>query len=242
MMLDARGPALLFGALSLLTVCPRLASAQSPDSLPTLDDSTLAAPPETSPEAPSDPPIRLIQSTTAPPVRLALGPIRAQRRLALTGEVGWNGIAGFGPNLTFHADPHLSFDAGAGLSLLGWKVGLRSRYNFLTGRVTPFLGVGVMGAAGFGDSPIPINDHKDPSRETVNIKILPSAWLQTVAGVDWIAPSGFTLIGTSGYAFLLSRDPVQVVTGSPNKDEELGFDIAFRSNLVITIALGYTFR
>jgi hypothetical protein len=60
--------------------------------------------------------------------------------------------------------------------------------------------------------------------------------------VDWIAPSGFTLIGTSGYAFLLSRDPVQVVTGSPNKDEELGFDIAFRSNLVITIALGYTFR
>jgi hypothetical protein len=145
--------------------------------------------------------------------------------------------------LVYHIDPHLSVDLGAGLSLLGWKTGIRTRFNFLTGRVTPFVGVGVMGAGGLGDSPIPVNDHdNDPTRETVNIKIRPSGWLQTVGGVDWIAPSGFNLVGTAGYAWLLSHDPVEIVTGTPNADEKRAFDVFFRSNIVITVALGYSFR
>jgi hypothetical protein len=181
--------------------------------------------------------------TSAPSARLKLGPIRAQRRLALLGEVGWNGLAGFGPNLTFHVDPHFSLDLGAGLSLLGWKVGLRGRYNLLTGPVTPFIGLGVIGAGGFGDAPIQVSDdQKDPTREKVNIKILPSAWLQTVAGVDWTAPGGFTLVGAVGYASLLSRDPVQVVTGQPNADERQAFDVVWRSGIVISTAIGYSFR
>ena len=190
-------------------------------------------------------PVTIIQSPSRKGQSTAReqGPIRARRRLALLGEVGWNGIAGFGPNLVYHVDPHVSVDLGAGLSLLGWKVGMRGRYNFLTGPVTPFLGVGFMGAAGFGDNPIPINDkNDDPTRETVNVKILPSAWVQMVGGVDWIAPSGFNLVGCVGYASLLSHDPVRVVTGVPTSDDEQAFDIAFRSNIVLTVALGYSFR
>ncbi|HEY3665080.1 MAG TPA: hypothetical protein VGL19_03730 [Polyangiaceae bacterium] len=227
------------GVLAVLVlVCPRTARAQDSDTLPTLDEGAPVAAPEAPPVAP--PVIRL--EAPAPSARRPLLPIRARRRLALLGEVGWNGIAGFGPNLVFHLDPRFSFDLGAGLSLLGWKVGARARYNFLVGPVTPFIGLAAMGAAGFGDSPIPINDNNDPTHETVNIKVLPSAWCQTVAGVDWTSEHGFTLLGTAGYAFLLSHDPVEVTSGVPTKDEERAFDIAFRSNIVATIALGYSFR
>ena len=252
-------------AAALLVVCPSVARAQgaeappapsapaasealppqpalpAADALPTLDESTPVIAPEAPPAA-SAPSIRLV--TRAPDARAAL-PIRAQRRLALLGEVGWNGIAGFGPNLVFNVHPHVAFDLGMGISLMGWKVGLRGRYNLLAGPVTPFIGLGAMGAGGLGDSPIPIDDHSnnpDPTRPTVNIKVLPSAWVQTVAGLDWTSAHGFMLLGTVGYAYLLSHDPVEVTSGAPTADEQRAFDVAFRSNVVVTIALGYAFR
>src|SRR5205814_1100689 len=122
-------------------------------------------------------------------------------------------------------------------------VGLRGRYNFLDGPVTPFLGLGVMGTAGLGDSPIPIDDKGNGNIDVnrsgngdniVNIKVLPSAFVQTVGGVDWTAKGGFTLLSTVGYAFLISHDPVQVISGTPTADEERAFDILFRSSIVIT--------
>ncbi|HKO49161.1 MAG TPA: hypothetical protein VJV79_15620 [Polyangiaceae bacterium] len=177
------------------------------------------------------------------PIRLPTGPVRAQRRLALLGEVGWNGIAGFGPNLTYRAHPNLSVDLGLGLSLLGWKVGLRGRYLLLKGPVTPFIGVGVMSAGGFGSEPIEISDkNENPGRIPLNVKIKPSIWLQAVAGVDWVASNGFTLIGSAGWAAVLSDDPVQIVTGKPTPEEEKALNALFRSSIVATIALGYSFR
>jgi hypothetical protein len=238
---SVRGAVLTLGAAAVLLVRAQAAHAQGADALPTLDETPIIAPDPT--EAAPAPPVTVLRSPEQEKRHTELGPIRARRRLALLGEVGWNGIAGFGPNLVYHVDPHFSVDLGAGLSLLGWKVGVRGRYNFLTGPVTPFLGVGFMGAGGFADKPISINEHDDdPNRVPVNIKIRPSAWLQTVAGVDWIAASGFNLVGAAGYAFLLSHDPVEVLTGTPSSDEEQAFDIAFRSNIVITVALGYSFR
>jgi hypothetical protein len=228
-----RGFWLLLCASALVALFPRAAHGGDADTLPSLDDSS----PVSAPEAPPAP--LVAPPKVYSPYRPEL-PIRAQRRLALLGEVGWNGIAGFGPNLVFNVDPHVSFDLGAGLSLLGWKVGLRGRYNFLEGPVTPFLGVGIMGAAGFGDSPIPINDKND--NNTINIKVLPSAFVQAVGGVDWTRKNGFTLLSTVGYAFLLSHDPVQIVSGTPTRDEERAFDAFFRSSIVLTTALGYSFR
>ncbi|MET0794777.1 MAG: hypothetical protein ABW061_24875 [Polyangiaceae bacterium] len=236
-----RGAVLALCSAVVLLLSVRAVHAQGADALPALDETPITTP--DSSEPPPPPAVTVLKSPERKAGQSALGPIRARRRLALLGEVGWNGIAGFGPNLVYHVHPHFSVDLGAGLSLLGWKVGMRGRYNLLSGPVTPFVGVGVMGAGGFGDSPIPIHDENDdPTRETVNVKIRPSAWLQTVAGIDWIAPSGFNLVGCAGYAFLLSHDPVQVVTGTPNADEKRAFDIAFRSNIVITVALGYSFR
>ena len=245
-----RGAVLTLSSAAVLLLSAPAAHAQGADALPAMDETPIEMPDSSPPsdatnssDAPPPPPVTVLKSPEQKPRRPELGPIRARRRFALLGEVGWNGIAGFGPNLVYHLHPHFSVDLGAGLSLLGWKVGMRGRYNFVTGPVTPFIGVGVMGAGGFGDSPIPINDHDDdPSRVTVNIKIRPSGWLQTVAGVDWIAPSGFNLVGAAGYAFLLTRDPVEVVSGTPNTEEKRAFDVFFRSNIVITVALGYSFR
>ena len=218
---------------------PRLARAEGEDTLPTLDDT---APPPALPEpAAAAPPVVIVDPQK--PVRQSKGPVRAQRRLALLGEVGWNGIAGFGPNLTFRAHPNLSVDLGAGLALVGWKVGLRARYLLLKGPVTPFIGVGVMSASGLGPEPIEIsNKDDDPTRTPLNVKVKPSVWLQSVLGVDWVASSGFTLIGSIGWAAVLGGDPVEIVDGTPTHDEQQALNALFRSNIVSTIALGYSFR
>jgi hypothetical protein len=235
--MTGRGFLFALCAVAVLAFVPRAAHAQNPDALPSLDESA----PNMAPEPPPSAPAPVVQVVRREPDRRGLLPVRAQRRLALLGEVGWNGIAGFGPMLVFHPVSRIALDLGLGLSLMGWKTGLRARYNFMDGPVTPFIGAGFMGAAGLGDSPIPINDN-DKSRETVNIKVLPSAWVQAVGGVDWTSPSGFTLLGSVGYAWLLSHDPVQVTSGTPTKDQQRAFDLAFRSNIVATIALGYAFR
>ena len=203
-------------------------SDQGPDTLPALEE-----PPNLTP-----PPLAPMQTKT--PVERSQLPVRQERRLALLGELGWNSLAGFGPNITFHAHPHLSFDLGAGLGAIGGKIGLRARYNVLESEVTPFIGAGVMVGSGF-DAPSS-NLASDMENRELNAKILPSTFLQAVLGVDWTSRDGFTLIGAAGYAWLLGRDNVEIITGTPTADERRAFEIAFRSSIVISIAIGYSFR
>lgn len=167
-------------------------------------------------------------------------PVRAERRLALLGELSWNGLGGFGPNLIFHVDPHLSIDLGAGLAFVGWKLGLRTRYNFLTSETTPFIGAGILGATGF-DAPSQDIAADDDNRE-LNIKARPSAFVQLTAGLDYTDSDGFTFLGAIGYAILVSRDNVEIVTGEPTPEERQAFDVLFGSGLVLSVGLGYSFR
>jgi hypothetical protein len=193
-----------------------------------------SAPPP-SPSAPSAPSADVVADTRPPQPIRPLEPIRGQRRLALLGEVGWNGIAGFGPTLTFHATPHIAFDLGAGLSLTGWKLGLRGRYNLLEGPVTPFIGAGFMGTSGLGE--LLIEEEGEPD---VTIRVKPSAFIQAAAGVDWTSRRGFTLVGAVGWAFLLN-DNLDVVAGTPTAEQREAFDVLFRSGLVLTVGTGYSF-
>lgn len=201
---------------------------QGPDTLPALEE-----PPSLTP-----PPLASIPTKT--PVERSQLPVRRERRLALLGELGWNSLAGVGPNITFHAHPHLSFDLGAGLAAIGGKIGLRARYNALESEVTPFIGAGVMLGSGF-DAPSS-NLASDMDNRELNVKILPSTFLQAVLGVDWTSRDGFTLIGAAGYAWLLGRDNVEIITGTPTAEERRALDIAFRSSLVVSVAIGYSFR
>jgi hypothetical protein len=201
---------------------------QGPDTLPSLDEEPVAPAPVVRPKAPRARPAR------------PLPPVRADRRLALLGELGWNGLAGFGAIVAFHANPHVTFDLGAGLGAVGGKLGLRARYNFMTDPVTPFIGVGFIGATGWN---APTSDlDNDEANAELNIRVRPSAFLQTVAGIDWTSRNGFTLIGALGYAFMLTRDNIVIITGVPTDEDRRGLDIAFRSGIVISIAIGYSFR
>ncbi len=194
----------------------------------------LEAPPEVTPS--TTPAVSVVGVAPVLPPR----PVRAERRLALLGELSWNGLAGFGPNLIFHVDPHLSIDLGAGLAFVGWKLGLRTRYNFLTSETTPFIGAGILGATGF-DAPSQDIAADDDNRE-LNIKAKPSAFVQLTAGLDYTDSDGFTFLGSIGYAILVSRDNVEIVTGEPTAEERRAFDVLFRSGLVLSVGLGYAFR
>lgn len=172
------------------------------------------------------------------------GPIRAQRRLALTGEVGWNGLAGFGPVLSYNIHPNFSADLGGGLSAMGWKAGLRFRYNLLTSPFTPFFGAGFMATSGFGE--VPLNDasdpHYDPSRDPVTIDLKASYLVQTTVGFDFLHRRGFTMIGALGYAWLVNSDNFDVLAGTLAEDEKQAINVLYRSGVVISLAFGYTWQ
>jgi len=227
---------------------------------------TLETPYEDAPVAPSPPaavpasgpgpsaaPAPSLPSAAGPvaPVPIAdirpLGPIRARRRLALTGEISWNGLAGFGPVLTYHVTPHFSVDLGGGLSLLGWKAGARARYNFMTTPFTPFVGVGVNATSGLGELTIEPSDRAptaagEPPRSRITLDVKPSYLIQTVVGFDFIHKHGFTLLGCLGASFLLNKDNVDVLAGTLEDDEEQAIDVIFKSGPVISLAAGYAFQ
>jgi len=219
------------------------AAATSPDALETPYSEPPTAPPASvPPAAPSRHKIDLAVPPK-PDTRPTL-PIRARRKLALTGELGWNGLAGFGPILTYHVHPRVSLDLGVGFSLLGPKVGLRGRYNFLTTPFTPFVGVGFNYADGFGQfTTDPSDDPKgDPNREPVTIEQGHAYLVQSVVGFDFIHRHGFTLVGTLGYAWLLNNDNYRVLAGTLTRDEKRGFNFAFKGGLVLGLAMGYAFQ
>ena len=185
--------------------------------------------------------IRLDVPDTRPPVPVA---IRERRRLALTGEIGWNGLAGFGPVLTYYAHPHVALDLGLGFSLMGGKAGLRTRYLFLKSAVTPFIGAGVNATSGFGEatSDPAKNPDSDPNREPVTVNVGASYLVQGVVGLDYVHRRGFTLIASGGYAHLLNDDNWRVLDGELTSEEERGFNIAFGGGLVLSLSMGYAFE
>lgn len=225
---------------------PISAAAAAPPSPDTLETPYSEAPPPAPPSppaAPSKPHKVELAVPRKPDIRPQI-PIRARRKLALLGEIAWNGLAGFGPILTYHAHPHVSLDFGAGFSLLGGKLGVRGRYNFLNDAVTPFLGVGYNYGSGFGQfTTDPASDpDSDPNREPVTIDHGPSHLIQTVVGFDFIHRRGFTMLGTLGYAWLLNQDNYRVLAGRLTHEEEQGFNIAFKGGLVLGVAMGYAFE
>jgi hypothetical protein len=209
-----------------------------------------AAKPPAPPPRPAPPPTRagevpLPNEPLADPAAdtRPLGPIRSRRRLALTGELGWNGLAGFGAVLTYHFHPNFSADFGGGVSLFGWKGGVRGRYNFLTSPFTPFVGVGFNAAGGLGQ--VPLQDENDPAYklnpDPATIDVKPSYLMQYTVGFDFIHRRGFTMIGALGYAQLLN-DNLDVVAGTPTSEDETVMSVVWGSGAVISMAFGYAWE
>ena len=228
---------------------PPTLAAPAPASPDTLETPYADMPPPLPARAPSVTPNKphkielAVPGETKPDIRPQL-PIRARRKLALLGEIAWNGLAGFGPILTYHVHPHFSADFAAGFSLLGGKLGVRGRYNFLTTPFTPFVGLGYDYGSGFGQFTTDPSDdpNGDPHREPVTIDHGPSYLIQGVVGFDFLHRAGFTMLGTLGYAWLLNQDNYRVLAGKLTPDEEQGFNLAFKGGLVLGVALGYAFQ
>ena len=250
---------LLAGLTCSVALTAAQASAQpAPAAAPPSPPETLETPYEDAP--PPAPPVTTAPTTAAPadaPASSApplvvpvpadirpLGSIRARRKLALTGEIGWNGLAGFGPVLSYNVTPHFTLDLGAGVSVFGWKAGARVRYNFLTTPFTPFVGAGINATSGLGEFTIDPSDDPDgdPTRSPITLDVKPSYLTQVVVGFDFIHKHGFTLVGCLGAAILLNKNNVDLLAGDLKDDERQAIDAFFKSGPVISIAAGYAFQ
>jgi hypothetical protein len=219
-------------------------AAPAPPTSESLETPYVDLPPPPTPAAPVTPaePRRVVPRGA--PDKRPQGPIRAQRRLALLGEIGWNGLAGFGAVLAYNANPHLAFDLAGGFSLLGWKGGLRARYNILARNMTPFVGVGFNATSGLGEftSDPKDRDGSDPNAVPFTLDVKASYLVQYVVGFDFLHRRGFNMVGALGYAQLLNHDNIRVVDGQLTDEERRAVNIIFKGGLVLSLAAGYAFE
>ena len=139
--------------------------------------------------------------------------IRTARPLTVALEVGYSGLAGLGANVAYSFTPHWALDGGLGVSVQGFKLGARGRYNLLAGPLTPFVGLGLMGTANaWGE-----------------LRLVPFA--QAVLGGMWTLDKGFTLLGTAGWMQRLDGK----AGVAPTPFSWTGSDV------VASLAVGYSF-
>jgi hypothetical protein len=158
---------------------------------------------------------------------------RSQRPWVLSGELGWNGLAGVGVLLARHLTPWFSLEAGLGVSAEGGKAGMRARVNLVTDPWSPFLGAGFLYCTG-----VPVGDSGSGSGFQYDIG--PSPYLQFVAGYEYQARGGFAFSAAVGYARLLKENLI-IRSGRPTQDDLSSIHIAYGSGLVASISLGYAF-
>lgn len=195
---------------------------------PLLEGPALPSPPP--PTAPvAAPPL------PTPPPQLDLRPNRKRRPFFIGGELGWNGLSGLGVNFSYHPDPHLALDTGAGLSLTGWRVGLRVRGNILTGEWTPFLGAGVSYATGLGDQDVEL----ESKGEKAKLRVLPSPFAQFAVGANYTGREGFVFTATTGYSLLLRDHNTSFQSGSAETYDDT--KIIYDGGLILSVAFGYAF-
>jgi hypothetical protein len=167
-------------------------------------------------------------------------PIRARRPFFIGGELGWNGLSGLGVNFSYHPVPQLAFDAGLGLSLTGGRIGIRARYNLLSGEWTPFFGAGMSYAGGSGDQPFEV----ESKGQKTKIEVLPSPFLQLAGGVNYTGTEGFVFMATTGYSVLLDRPNTRYAGDPLDQDAfEAYKDVRtiYRGGLILSVAFGYAF-
>ena len=155
------------------------------------------------------------------------GDPRSQRPWVISAEAGWNGLSGIGAVVGRHLSPHLTMEAGLGLSGEGPKLGIRGRYNFLAQEGTPFLGAGFLYGTG---------THGRDGAYTYTVT--PSPFLQFTGGLEYQSRAGFNCLMALGYARLLREN------FSDNGRGTFGtFGQRFLSDggLVASISLGYAF-
>lgn len=162
---------------------------------------------------------------------------RQRRPLMLGAELGINGLTGFGPAVSYTFDGAWSLDAALGLSAQLVRGGARARYTFLTNTLSPFIAIGAMYGVG---TPYDLKGFGDD--ETVVYRVAGAPLGQAVAGVVYNHRNGFTIMGSLGWAQLLTRGSnVIVSSGSLSPAQLKGIRLAAGSGPVISVTTGYSF-
>lgn len=178
-----------------------------------------------------------------PPRETDSRPIRVRRPFSIAGELGWNGLTGLGAIFSYHPIPYLAFDAGLGLSITGGRIGIRARYNILTGEWTPFVGVGMSYAGGSADQ----HPELDVKSEKVKLDVLPSPFLQLAGGVNYTGTEGFVFTATTGYSLLLERPNTRFYEDADHPKTQAKLDAyneakqIYQGGLIASVAFGYAF-
>lgn len=159
-------------------------------------------------------------------------PIREARPFFIGGELGWNGLAGFGVNFSYHPISYLALDTGLGLALTGLRFGVRARVNFLKGEWSPILAIGATHSEG-----IPEVEAESQS-EKVKLEVLSSSYLQFAGGVNYTGREGFVFMGMLGYAYL-TKPNTRYISGSTDAYEDLR--PIYGGGTVISFSFGYAF-
>jgi hypothetical protein len=179
-----------------------------------------------------------VLAMTLVPLAAQAEAIRTKRPLALTGELGWNGLSGLGPVLSYHMVSNLSVDAGLGLAATGIKGGFRLRGNLLTSNFTPFAAAGLLYGVGTGEAATSLTTDGN----TITYRVKGSPYAQIVAGLEYIDDGGFTFMATLGYAKLLQSSNYVITEGEPTKVQQNALDLALGSGAVVSVAFGYAFQ
>jgi len=163
-------------------------------------------------------------------------PTRARRPFYIGGELGWNGLSGLGVNFGYHPHPHFAIDAGAGLSLTGWRASFRLRGNLLKGEWTPFVGAGLSIASGTGGEEIEL----ESKGEKAKLEVLVSPFVQVAGGVNYTGTEGFVFTATSGYSILTRKGGnTRQISGSVDTYEDV--KPIYGGGLIISVMFGYAF-
>lgn len=160
---------------------------------------------------------------------------RADRRWELVGEVGWNSMTGLGAVVGYRVDPHVTIEAGLGISPEGGKAGARARYLFSLNRWSPFAGLGLLYGSG-SSSDLTGDDRGAKYRYRVG----PSPFLQLTFGVEYLGTSGFTFVAAGGYAALLQHN-LDIVAGNPSPETVQILRVVVGTGIVLSVAFGKSF-
>jgi len=163
-------------------------------------------------------------------------PIRELKRNAITGNIGWNGLTGFGVTFNHYIFKQLEVDMGLGMASTGFKFGGRMSCLFMDKNFSPFVSAGFM--YGTGSS---LEIDYDQNNNQFSYIVEPSPFIQIAGGVEYMANGGFLIRGNLGWAILLKQSNYRITKGVPTADELTAMDIALGSGIVIEFSIGYAF-
>ena len=159
--------------------------------------------------------------------------VREDRQNAVVAEMGYKSLSGLGVNYTRYVNEHIAIDAGAGLGLQLFRLGVQSRYLFLTKNFSPYAGAGLVLL------PLGVDDVQvDGTTGSFIVDIKSNVQARIIAGLEFMSDGGFVISGDLGYQIPISS-PYD--TTGANPDDELLIRILYGRGLSFSGKIGYAF-